>query len=142
MELDDTLAEAHGVLAGHKYWYEWDWAGAETEFRRAIELDPNYADARVFYSRFLSAMRRPEEAIAEIGRALELDPFSYLFQYVHGLDLLDASRYDDAIAQFRKTLGTLCAYDDETPGLVEIEDVKELVETIISDSWSFPALRP
>ena len=106
MELDDTLAEAHGVLAGHKYWYEWDWAGAETEFRRAIELDPNYADARVFYSRFLSAMRRPEEAIAEIGRALELDPFSYLFQYVHGLDLLDASRYDDAIAQFRKTLGT------------------------------------
>ncbi|TDI11404.1 MAG: tetratricopeptide repeat protein [Acidobacteria bacterium] len=106
VELDDTLAEAHGVLANARYWYEWDWAGAETEFRRAIELNPNYPDARIFYSRFLTAMRRPEEAMAEIRRALELDPFNYLFQYVYGLDLLDMRRYDDAVAQFRKTLRT------------------------------------
>ena len=106
VELDDTLAEAHGVLANARHWYEWDWAGAETEFRRAIELNPNYPDARIFYSRFLTAMRRPEEAMAEIRRALELDPFNYLFQYVYGLDLLDMRRYDDAVAQFRKTLRT------------------------------------
>ena len=106
VELDDTLAEAHGTLAGYLYWYEWDWAGAETEFRRAIELNPNYPDARIFYSRFLTAMRRPEEAMAEIRRALELDPFNYLFQYVYGLDLLDMRRYDDTVAQFRKTLRT------------------------------------
>ena len=106
MELDDTLAEAHGVLACFIYWSEWDWTGAETEFRRAIELNPKYPDAHMFYSRFLTSMRRPEEAMAEIRRALELDPFNTLFQYVDGLDLLGMRRYDDAIAQFRKTLRT------------------------------------
>ena len=107
VELDDTLAEAHGVLANIRYYLEWDWAGAEREYKRAIELNPNYPDARVFYSRLLSTMRRPEEATPEIRRALELDPLNYLFQYVYGFDLLDMRRYDDAIAQFQNVLRTV-----------------------------------
>jgi tetratricopeptide (TPR) repeat protein len=107
LELDNTLAEAHAALAGYRCWGEWDWKGAETAFRRAIELSPNYPDARAFYSHFLNMMRRPEEAMAQIERALELDPLSALFQAFYGVDLMIVRRYDDAIAQFQKVLRTV-----------------------------------
>jgi Tfp pilus assembly protein PilF len=71
MELDDTLAEVHVSLANLRFIYEWDWSGAETAFQRAIQLKPNSAAARFFYSDFLISMRRLEEAMAEMGRALE-----------------------------------------------------------------------
>jgi serine/threonine-protein kinase len=107
LELDSTLAEAHYTLAVFRTWTEWDWEGAETAFRRAIELNPNYPDARAFYSHFLNMMRRSEEAMAQIERALELDPFNALFQAFYGVDLMIVRRYDDAIAQFQKVLSTV-----------------------------------
>jgi TolB-like protein/tRNA A-37 threonylcarbamoyl transferase component Bud32 len=76
IELDSTLAEAHSALASVNCFYEYDWAGGEAEFKRAIELNPNYADARASYSHVLMFMKRPEEAMAQIQRALEIDPLN------------------------------------------------------------------
>jgi TolB-like protein/Tfp pilus assembly protein PilF/tRNA A-37 threonylcarbamoyl transferase component Bud32 len=106
LELDDTLEEVHHTLAGIRTWTDWDWEGAETAFRRAIELNPNYPDPRLGYSHFLFIMRRPEEAMAHIERALELDPFNVLFRDFYGMALILARRYDDAIALLRETFRT------------------------------------
>ncbi len=76
LELDDTLAEAHTSLASIKCYQDWDWDGAGLEFRRAIELDPNYPTAHLWYGRYLAALGHHDEAIAEMKRALENDPFS------------------------------------------------------------------
>lgn len=104
IELDDSLAEAHEVLAAVSYYYEWDWEKAEEEYKRAIELSPNLVNARLIYAEFLSSMRRPEEARAEIKQALEIDPLNHFPQQMYGGYLLQVHRYDDAIAQFKKTL--------------------------------------
>jgi eukaryotic-like serine/threonine-protein kinase len=78
--LDDSLAEAHTSLGWVNFIYDWDWVGAEREFRRAIELDPGYASARQWYSWFLAAMGRLREALAEAERSVELDPASVSIQ--------------------------------------------------------------
>ena len=104
VELDNTLALAHAALATVNYFYEWDWAGADLEFKRAIELKPNYPDARALYSFYLINMKRPEEGIAEIQRALELDPLNSWFQAVYADDLVLAGRDDEAMVQYRKAL--------------------------------------
>ena len=106
MELDDSLAEAHHALALHKTWGEWDWLSAERAFERAIELNPNYAEARAYYSDFLSIMGRSDEAMDQIGQALELDPLNSLYQALYGNQLFRVRRYDDAIAQHRIALRT------------------------------------
>jgi TolB-like protein len=106
VELDNTLAQAHSGLASVNYLYEWDWAGAEEEFKRAIELNPNYPDARALYSHYLMIMKRPEEAIPQIQRALELDPLNAIFQVWYASDLQFAGRYDEAMVQCRKALRT------------------------------------
>jgi TolB-like protein/tetratricopeptide (TPR) repeat protein len=106
LELDSTLAEVHYLLAVTRTWVYWDWEGAETEFRTAIGLNPNYAEARAYYSHLLNILGRPKEAVSQIERALDVDPFSSLFQALHGMDLMYARRYDDAIGLLRKTLQT------------------------------------
>jgi len=106
LELDSTLAEGHYVLANIRAWADWDWEGAETEFRRAIDLNPNFPDPRAYYSHLLNILGRPEEAIAQIERALELDPLNALFQAIYGMDLMYVRRYDDAIALLHDTLKT------------------------------------
>ena len=106
LELDSTLAEVHYTLAGIRAWADWDWEGAETEYRRAIELNPNYPDPRAYYSHLLYIMKRPEEAMAQIKRALELDPLNALLRAIYAMDLMYARRYDDAIALLRDTLRT------------------------------------
>ena len=106
LELDSTLAEVHYGLAVVRAWTDWDWEGAEAEFRRALEINPNYAEARAVYSHLLMIMRRPEEAMAQIERAMELDPHNPSFQAFYGGDLVFLRRYDDAIVPFRNTLRT------------------------------------
>ncbi len=76
LELDPNLAEAHASLAYIHAYFEWDWALADREFRRALELRPSHADVHFSYSRFLAAAGRPDEALGEIRRAEELDPRS------------------------------------------------------------------
>jgi serine/threonine-protein kinase len=104
LELDETLAEAHASLGVVSNEYDWDWVGAEKEFKRAIELNPGYAFARHAYAEYLSQMGRHNEAIAEIKRAQELDPLSLAINAIVGYVFFHARRYDEAIAQYRSTL--------------------------------------
>ena len=76
VEIDDTLAEAHGALGSVSFWYDRNWKEAEKHFIRALELDPNSSITHFGYADFLSKMGRPEEALAEIKRAREIEPLS------------------------------------------------------------------
>jgi len=104
LELDDSLAEAHTSLGGIKSDYEWDYAGAENEVKRALTLNPNYATAHHWYAQMLSPMGRHEEALAEIKKAQSLDPLSLIINAVIGDTYIKARQYDLAIDQLRKTI--------------------------------------
>jgi TolB-like protein/DNA-binding winged helix-turn-helix (wHTH) protein/Flp pilus assembly protein TadD len=104
LETDDTLAEAHASLGHIKFQYDRDWAGAEREFKRAIELNPNYANAHHWYALSLMWMGRLDEALREIRRARELDPLSLVINANLGFVLAGARRYDEGIEQCRATL--------------------------------------
>ena len=106
LELDDTLAEVHYTLANQRTWLEWDWESAEKSYLRTLELNPNYPDARAYYSWFLFYMGRPEEAMDQIERALELDPFNAAFRGLYAWDLIYARRYDEALEDLLETLRT------------------------------------
>jgi TolB-like protein/Tfp pilus assembly protein PilF len=100
LALDDALAEVHYALAILHTWADWDWPAGEREFRRAIAINPGFADAHAYYAHFLSIMRRPDEAAAEVRRALELDPINGLFHSLYGVVLSFERRFDEAIAQY------------------------------------------
>jgi serine/threonine protein kinase/tetratricopeptide (TPR) repeat protein len=104
LELDETLAEAHTSLARVLAVYDWDWAGAEKEFKRAIELNPRYAVAHQWYGGYFEAMGRHNESIAERRRAQELDPLSLMSNFELGVAFYFARNYDQAIEQSQKTL--------------------------------------
>jgi TolB-like protein/Flp pilus assembly protein TadD len=104
LEIDDTLAAAHASLAPLKWIYDWDHVVGEAEFKRAIDLDPNYPTTRHWYALCLSNIGRHEEAIAQIKRAAELDPLSPMVSTDVGLVLSLARRYDEAIEKFHETL--------------------------------------
>jgi TolB-like protein/Tfp pilus assembly protein PilF len=106
VQLDDTLADAHYALAVVSTWANWDWPAAEREFRRAIQLNPGFADAHAYYAHLLNILRRSDEAMVEARRSLELDPFNGLFQSLFSVDLLFAHRFDEAIAQSNAALMT------------------------------------
>ena len=106
IELDESLAEAHAAIAYIRAYYEWDWRVAEQEFKRALELRPSYADAYFSYSRFLASRDRLDEAIAQIGRAMELDPLSLPLQANRALLNYFAGRYDTARTQLGDILKT------------------------------------
>jgi TolB-like protein/Tfp pilus assembly protein PilF len=107
LKLDDSIAEAHYALALIRTWGDWDWKGAEEAFLRALELNPNFPDSRIFYSHYLVIMNRPEEAMVQMKRTLELDPFNALFRSLAGAVLLMTGRYDDAIEQCQNALRTV-----------------------------------
>jgi len=106
LELNSTLPEAHCAMASNLCWGEWDWEKTGSSYQRAIELNPSYADARVFYSHYLFIMNRQDEAIVQIERALELDPFNPMSQSFYGMILIFLRRYDDAIEVFQNVLKT------------------------------------
>jgi tetratricopeptide (TPR) repeat protein len=104
LQIDGTLAEAHTSLAMVHLLYDWDWSASEKEFRRAIELDPNYTTAHHWYSHCLLPLGRTEESLAESKHALLLEPLQLLVGIHLGWHYLYARQYDQAIEQFRKTL--------------------------------------
>jgi len=105
LEIDETLAEAHTSLAFVLSTFDWDWAGAEREFRRAIELNPNYATAHQWFAgRLLVNLGRTSEAIEEIHKALELDPLSLIINTSAGFVYLYAGSEDKAVEQAEKIL--------------------------------------
>jgi TolB-like protein/DNA-binding winged helix-turn-helix (wHTH) protein len=102
--LDDSLAQAHTMMGFVKAHYEYDWAAAEREFQQALKLNPSDSYAHLFYSNsYLSPLGRHDDAIAEMKKAIELDPFSPRIQSFLGRTYIWARRYDDALVHFQRT---------------------------------------
>ena len=104
LEIDDSLAEAHTALGFYLSNYEWNRDGSEKEYRRAIELKPNYATAHHWLGADLSNVKRFDESLVELRRAEELDPLSRIIGTNLADTLVFARRYDEAIAQYKRTL--------------------------------------
>src|SRR6266403_939624 len=104
LNLDDSLGEAHTSLGLVKEHFEWDWAGAEKEFKRAIELNPNLATAHHWYGDYLTNMGRFDEGIAETKKAQELDPLSLIINTTVGWQFYLSGRNDSAVEQLHKVL--------------------------------------
>jgi DNA-binding winged helix-turn-helix (wHTH) protein/tetratricopeptide (TPR) repeat protein len=104
LHLDDQLAEARLPLATALFFYDWDWVGAEEEFKRTVKTNPSYALAQQSYALFLIAMRRFDEAISRLERALADDPVSPLIKTTAGLPYYYTGQYDKAMEYYRDTL--------------------------------------
>ena len=100
--LDDTSAEARYALADIMTWTVWNLKDADGEWKRTVELNPNYADGLAAYSHYLMIMGRPEEAMRQIERAVKLDPYNVMVLAFYAIDLYFERRYDEAIVQGRK----------------------------------------
>jgi tetratricopeptide (TPR) repeat protein len=100
--LDDTSAEARYALADIMTWTVWNLKDADGEWKRMVELNPNYADGLAAYSHYLMIMGRPEEAMRQIERAVKLDPYNVMVLAFYAIDLYFERRYDEAIVQGRK----------------------------------------
>ena len=104
LSMDDNLAESHNALGFVLVLYDYDYVGSERQYRRVIELNPNYALAHQNLGVMLNRIGRHEEGMAEIRRALEIEPLSIVINRLYGDALLCSKRYDEALAQLKKTL--------------------------------------
>lgn len=104
LSLDNKLAEGHASLGQITAYYDYDFVTAEREYRRAIELNPNYATAHQWLAEHLATMKRNDEAVAEIRRALELDPLSVIMNRTYADILVDGRKYDEGIEQYKRTI--------------------------------------
>jgi TolB-like protein/Flp pilus assembly protein TadD/predicted Ser/Thr protein kinase len=104
VELDGELAEARTALGMSILWSDWDWAAAERELRRGVDLNPGSTTAHLAYSSFLLNMGRNEESLVEINRAQELDPLSVTIRGAKATRFLSARRYDEAIEEAKSAL--------------------------------------
>ena len=104
LEIDDAISEAHASLGWAKLTLDWDWPGAEREFRRSMELNPNYATGHQWYAEYLTTMGRAEEARAEMKRALELEPASLPISVAMASTQYYARQYDQAIELCRRAI--------------------------------------
>ena len=115
LELDDSLAEAHLSNAELKFYKDWDFVGAEAEFKKALALSPNYSTAHQWYGEFLSIMARHQEAIREEQTTLTLDPLSTIVHHQAANVLRDAGRYEEALGHYHEALrlnpGFLSSYE-------------------------------
>jgi len=102
--IDEGLAQAWASLAAVRWWFEWDWDGAEQAYRRAIDLNPNYATAHDGYAMFLCGRGRFGEALEQTTKAADLDPLSLIIPVHAGWPAFFARDYDAAIKRFRKAL--------------------------------------
>src|SRR5262249_6834471 len=99
LALDGDLADAHTTFGAIQFYGDWDWTGAEKEFKRAIALNPSQAEAHEMYSVFLSAMGRTDEAISEVRTAQQLDPLALEPSLIAGRTFYYARQYDRAIEE-------------------------------------------
>jgi DNA-binding winged helix-turn-helix (wHTH) protein/TolB-like protein len=103
LEIDETLAAAHTAACMSAFWYDWAWSAAEKHCQRAVELDPNNADAHQAYAQVLSSTGRHAEALREVKRSLELSPLDLGMKALEGQYLLYAGQPDKALVQLRET---------------------------------------
>jgi len=134
LELDDSLAEAHNSMAYIQYVYEWKWAAAEKEFKKAIRLNPKYATAHHWYAFKLSAMGRHDDAVAEMKLARELDPLALIINTEVGWAYYFARQYDKAIKHYQRTIemdpSFPVAYMLLGPALVQLGRYDEAIAAI------------
>ena len=104
LAIDESDADAHLSLAIVAHWYEWDWAAAEREFKRAIELNPKNSDIYGYYSWFLASMGRNDQALAEAKRGQQADPLSLLANFGPGSISVFTRQWDQAIEQLRSAI--------------------------------------
>ena len=147
LELDSNLSDVHATLATRKVWTYWDWEGGEESFRKAIEIDPNNAEAHRGYSTLLNVLGRLDEAMEQIEIALELDPLNPVIWFRFGMSLIFSRRFDEAIAAIQEALelnprhGGALAVLDWALYLAgrDQEEVKEAFRTFINVNLKDPA---
>jgi serine/threonine-protein kinase len=132
LQIDDTLAEAHASLAAVLQNYDWKWTEAESEYKRAIELNPNYSTGHQFYGDQLMKMGRYTEGIAEMKRAVELDPLSPIISTFLGRAYYYARQYDQAIEQYRRTFEIVPNFGVAASFLVQAYEQKGMYEEAIT----------
>lgn len=125
LQLDNNLAEGHALLARIHFQFDWDWQGAELEYKRAIELNPNLADTYRLYAFYLQAMSRHKEALAAAHRAVELDPVYPAAYSDEGRIEYRARQYDKAVSSYQHALEL---EPDFVPALSRIVDAYEQTE--------------
>ncbi|MEE8463117.1 MAG: protein kinase, partial [Acidobacteriota bacterium] len=142
LEIESNLAEAHTSLGWIKMVYDWDWAGAETEFKRAIEFNPNYANTHHWYAYFLSLQRRFNEGLEEMQKARALDPLSPQINRGIGEVLFYKGEYDEALEESLRTL----EMDPNLPGtnatLTMTYWAKGMYEEAIAQSEKWASVDP
>jgi Flp pilus assembly protein TadD len=104
LAIDESDAGAHLSMAIVTHWYDWNWAAAESEFKRAIELNPNNPEAHTYYSWFLAPMGRNDQSLAEAKRAQQADPLSGFAAFTVGGALVFARQWDPAIEQLHRAI--------------------------------------
>jgi serine/threonine-protein kinase len=134
LELDPTLPEGHYMLAGLATWFDFDWDTAEKHHRKVLELNPNFARARVFYGLYLTGMGRFDEARAQMQLGIELDPLNSMYQAYLGVAYLRERRYDEAIAQYQKALALQPNFGDALAGLRSCYHHKGMYEDALAKS--------
>ncbi len=136
LEIDNGLAEAHASLAVTRADYDWDWDGAESEFQRALEIDPKDVNAHQWHAVFLARQGRFKEAFAEIGTAKELDPLSLPVATSEGEILRYARRYDEAIEELRRAIDLEPSFKFTHVELARVYELKGLFrEAAFEWSW-------
>jgi len=144
LELDDALAEAHTSLGQIKEMFEWDFAGAEREYRRALELNPDYPTGHQRYGVFLGQQGRFDAAIAELKRAQQLDPLSLIINSDLGLVYYTARQYDRAVEQLRETIKMDPAFNRAHFYLAECYAAQGLFEEALAEAqkyWELSGLK-
>jgi TolB-like protein/Tfp pilus assembly protein PilF len=142
LEIDDTLAEAHGALGSVFFWCEWNWKEAEDYFIRALELDPKSSTAHFGYADFLSKMGRPEEAVAEIKRAREIDPLSPFINTFEAWFLNGAGQPDAALDRVQSAIDLDPNFYFAYWMKAEIHRGKKMYPESIAESRQAKALAP
>lgn len=135
LELDPKLAEAHTTIAMIKAVHEYDWNGADREFKQAIELNPRYATAHQRYSLFLPIVGRLDEAVAEAKKARELDPLSLIINENVGDILGLARRYDEAEQQLLKTIELDPNFEVAHQTLARVYEAKGMYEKSLEEGY-------
>ena len=133
LQLDSTLSEPHTSLAYIKFYYYWDWAGAEKEFLKAIQLGPRYALAYDTYCYFLTAMERFPEARVAIDKAIQLDPLSAQINADKGFYLFYALDYDQALRSLKSTLELYPSFPTAHLWLARVYQEKKMFKESISE---------